>query len=106
MPAGPHVELVAVPGTDDVERIVDIVDPETTALLVEPLFDPLHHATLADRPALVRAFVAPRIKRAIDVEDADLDTVDIDDLALPVGNVRLARHENLSDAHRLNLVDH
>src|ERR1700716_1191156 len=106
MPAGPHVELVAVPGTNDVERIVDIVDPEAAALLVEPFFDPLHQATLAHRPALVRAIVAPGIKCAIDVEDADLGTVDIDDLTLPVGNVRLARHENLFDARRLNLVDH
>src|SRR5215471_7499102 len=106
MAPGPHVELVAMPGADDVERAVDIVDAEAAALAVEPLLHPLHQAALADRPALMRAVIAPGVERAIDVEHADLHAVDVDHLALAVGDVGLARHEDFSARLHLQLVDH
>src|SRR5262249_37028607 len=95
-----------MPGTDDVERAVDIVNAQAAALLVEALFHPLHQAALADRTALMGAIIAPGVERAIDVKDPDLQAVNLDHLALAIGDVGLACHEDFSAWLHLQLVDH
>src|SRR5262245_30022236 len=66
MPAGAHIELETMPRADDVERAGAVVDAEAASLGVEPLLGCLHQPALADRPALVRAVVAPGVERAVD----------------------------------------
>src|SRR5262245_39111387 len=94
--AGAHVELEAVPRTDDVQRAGAVVDAEAATLRIEALLDALHQLALADRAALMRALVPPRVIGAVDTEHADLDLVVDDDLALAVRHLGLARDENLS----------
>src|SRR5262245_41796738 len=96
VPAGTHVELEAVPRADDVQRAGAVMDAEAAALRVEAFLDALHQLALADRAALVRALVAPRIVGAVDAEHADLDLVVDDDLALAVRHLALACDEKLS----------
>src|SRR5215210_9097042 len=72
VPTAAHIELVAVPWTNDVDRVIDVMDAEALALAVEPLLDLFHQPALADRTALVRARVAPSIERAVQAEHADL----------------------------------
>src|SRR5215831_5591838 len=95
-----------MPGTDDVERAVDIVNAQAAALAVEPLLHPLHQAALADRSALMGAIIAPGVERAIDVEDPDLHAVNLDHLALAVRDIGLACHEDFSAGLHLQLVGH
>src|SRR5580658_2120729 len=98
MTAGAHVELEPVPGTDDVERARTVVDAEAAALRVEALLGALHQLSLADRPALVRALVAPCIERAVDAKDADLYMVVDDDLAPAVRYFVLGRDKDFPHA--------
>src|SRR5215470_13481373 len=94
--AGAHVELEAVPRTDDVQRAGAVVDAEAATLRIEALLDALHQLALADRAALMRAVVSPRVIGAVNAEHTDLDLVVDDDLALAVRHLGLARDENLS----------
>src|SRR5579883_103270 len=83
MAASAHVELESVPRADDVERAGAIMDAEAAAVGIEPLLGALHQLALTDGTALVRAIVAPSIKRAVHAEDADLDVVVVDDDLAP-----------------------
>ncbi|HEY4921817.1 MAG TPA: hypothetical protein VII40_17070 [Xanthobacteraceae bacterium] len=98
MTAGTHVELEPVPGTDDIERARTLVDAEAAAVGVEALLGSLHQLSLADRPALVRALVAPRIERAVHAEDADLYIVVDDDSAPTVRYFVLGRDKDFPHA--------
>src|SRR5262249_4942298 len=98
MPSGAYVELEPVPGADDVQGAGLVVDAEAAPLGIEPLLGALQQPALADRPALVRAIVAPGVERAVDAEDADLDLVVHDDLALAVRDLVLARDKDFPHA--------
>lgn len=98
MPAGADIELEAVPGTDDIQRAGAVMNSKATALGIESLLDPLHQLSLADRAALVRAIVAPRVKLAVDAKHADLDLFVDNNLALSIGHLVREGDKNLSHA--------
>lgn len=100
MPAAAQVELPAMPGADQMRRAGDVVDAQATPLRIEPFLDARHQAALADRPALVGAFVAVGQDGAIDPKQADLDFADGDDFASAFGDVFLTRHPDLPHADR------
>src|SRR5262249_14078500 len=85
--AGPDVEFVAVPGTDDVGLGAVVFQRARGAVVGDRLDHALHDAALADRPGAMGAAIVPREKFAIEPEDADLELAAFDDLAVAIGVV-------------------
>ena len=98
MPAGPQVELVAVPGADDVHVGVRPFLPAAGHVLVEDFLDTGENAPLADRPAHVRAVVLVGIEAVADTEHANLDLAAGDHLAAAI--LELALLADIDQRHR------
>src|SRR4051812_29206298 len=77
---GPHVVLVTVPGTHDVELVGEVV-AEAAPLGVEPLGDAIHQGALAHRTSGMHALVFPGNQLAVEPEDPDLHAGYVDDHA-------------------------
>src|SRR5207244_8913194 len=85
-----EMELVAVPGTDDVHVVAVEGLAVVDAVLVDQLLDLRHHQAFAGGAALVRAIVAVGVVLSAVADDADLNLVGahdphpaLRDLALP-----------------------
>src|ERR1700704_2216980 len=81
MPSGLQVELVPVPGADDVRLVLVELEHPGPLLAVDRLDDPLVDAPLADRSLPMRALIVPGDEFAIDLEHTDLDAVARHDLS-------------------------
>src|SRR5882672_6605967 len=87
MPSGLQVELIAVPGADDVRLVLVELQHPGPLLAVDRLDHPLVDAPLADRALSMRALIVPGDELAIDLEYADLDAIAGHDLPAALGQL-------------------
>src|ERR671914_1500818 len=100
MLAGPHVVLVAVPRAHDVQLVGEVV-AQASLPGVEAFHHAIHQLALADGTAGVHAAVLPGVEPAADAEDADLDTVHVDDHAAALEHVLLHGNHDLAVHYRI-----
>ena len=103
-----QVELVAVPGTDDVHvGLVEGLAVED-AVLVDQFLHLRHAQALAGRAALVRAVVAVGVVLAAVADDADLDLAGMHDPHPALGDIAVAANQHFGHrpcSHRPNCYD-
>src|SRR5262245_3068677 len=85
--SGLQAELVAVPGTDDMQLVLVELQHARALLVVDRLDDPLVDASLAHGAGPMGALIVPGDELAIDLEHADLDAVAGHDLAPALGKL-------------------
>src|SRR3546814_10975877 len=95
MPAGADVELEAVPRADDVHVLLDEAETMAALALVQHLHHPVHHLSLADRPAHMRAVALPGVELVSQTRDADLQLALGPNLLAALGAVVCSRHRDL-----------
>src|SRR5690606_38826683 len=84
--SGTHVKFKPVPRTNDIQRPVYEMNPQTSMPVVQALFYCPHQFALTDRPPLMWAKISPGVNFTIQLEYPELDTFDRKYLSAPFRN--------------------